>query len=217
MIIRVALSSEIQAVNDLIAASARLLCKQDYSPDVIESAIAYVFGVDTLLVEDKTYYVIEDQGKLIACGGWSKRKTLFGGNQFNIRDNSFLDPEKDPAKIRAFFVHPNYARQGLGKKLLNHCEEEAKKNGFSKVEMMATLTGAKLYQTQGYVTLTPEDYKLPNGCMLKFIRMRKEMLMLNYNSPVKTQEQPFIFLSSKPLEKKFKESEAQSRKCNSQP
>ncbi len=194
MNIRVALSSEIKDLNELIAESARSLCKQDYTPEEIESAIAYVFGVDTDLVLDKTYYVIEVHGKLVACGGWSKRQTLFGGNQFSSRDSNFLDPEKDPAKIRAFFVHPEYARKGLGKKLLVHCEEEAKRNGFSKVEMMATLTGVRLYQTQDYVALEQIDHELPNECRLKFMRMKKELPTLNYNNRSKPYEQPFSFL-----------------------
>jgi GNAT superfamily N-acetyltransferase len=194
MIIRLALGSEIKTLNELIAQSARMLCKQDYTPEEIESAVAHVFGVDTELVEDKTYYVIEDKGQILACGGWSKRKTLLGGNQFNSRDSSLLDPKKDPAKIRAFFVHPDYARHGLGKKLLAHCEEEAKRNGFSRIEMMATLTGAKLYQTQGYMGSEQVDYSLPNGCVLKFIRMGK-MLQLNFNATSSQHTQSFVFLN----------------------
>src|SRR5690606_18324003 len=117
----------------------------------IEGAIQYVFSVDTELVDDQTYFVVEKEGEIVGCGGWSKRKTLFGGDQFEGRDNSgCLDPAKDAAKIRAFFIHPKFARQGLGRRLLQHCEQEALLNEFTQLEMMATLPGVKLYAAFGY-------------------------------------------------------------------
>src|SRR5690348_553203 len=99
--IRLATLDEIQVLNDLIALSARELSREDYSENEINAAISYVFGVDTALVKDNTYFVIEKDGEIAGCGGWSKRKTLFGGNQFSAREDTFLDPSKDAAKIRA--------------------------------------------------------------------------------------------------------------------
>jgi GNAT superfamily N-acetyltransferase len=173
--LRLAQINEILILNQLIEQSVRRLCKNDYAPDAIESAIHYVFGVDTTLVEDKTYYVIEDEGVIQACGGWSKRKTLFGGNQFNARDSSYLDPTSDAAKIRAFFVHPDHARKGLGSQLLNHCEQQALAHGFAETEMMATLSGLKLYQARGYLACCEEELLLPDGMNLKFVRMNKRL------------------------------------------
>ena len=173
--IRIALMSDINHLNQFIEQSARALSQDDYSPEEIEGAINYVFGVDSELVEDQTYYVVEKNEIIVACGGWSKRKTLFGGNQFNGRESGYLDPEREAAKIRAFFVHPEYARQGLGTLLLNHCEHQAKVNGFSQIEMMATLPGVKLYQARGYESLDKVVHQLPNGVPLGFVRMSKNL------------------------------------------
>lgn len=173
--LRLATINDIPALNKLIEESARTLSKNDYSNEEIEGAIRYVFGVDTELVEDKTYYVIENDGITQACGGWSKRKTLFGGNQFDQRESGYLDPNIDAAKIRAFFVHPDYARRGLGTVLLNYCEQQAMAHGFSRTEMMATLPGVKLYQAMGYSALCEIEYLLPNGVPLKFIHMIKNI------------------------------------------
>lgn len=183
--LRLATTNEIPVLNKLIEQSARTLSQSDYSKDEIEGAIRYVFGVDTELVEDKTYYVIEKNGVIQACGGWSKRKTLFGGNQFNQRESGYLDPKTDAAKIRAFFVHPDYARKGLGSILLNYCEKQALAHGFSKTEMMATLPGLKLYQARGYSALCEKQHLLPNGVPLRFVHMTKNILELKeLNSPV---------------------------------
>ena len=181
MKIRLAEMREVEGLNALIAASARGLSREDYSAAEIESAVQYVFGVDTELLEDGTYYAIEDdEGKLLACGGWSMRKTLFGGNQFFARERSvLLDPTKDAAKIRAFFVHPDHARRGLGRMLLNHCEQEALQAGFTAFEMMATLPGVKLYQVFGYEKVRDEESILPNGVCLRFARMHKHVNILS--------------------------------------
>lgn len=172
--IRIATVNDIKPLNELIQKSARALSQQDYSNEQIEAAIRYIFGIDTELVDDQTYYAIEEEGEYLACGGWSKRKTLFGGNQFEGREGGFLDPKIDAAKIRAFFVTPEYSRRGLGKTLLNYCETEAIAAGFSKVEMMATLPGVKLYKAFGYQIISEKDLLLPNGISLKFMHMEKK-------------------------------------------
>lgn len=171
--IRIATPYDIKPLNELIQKSARILSRPDYSEEQIESAIRYIFGVDTELVDDRTYYTIEQNGIYLACGGWSKRKTIYGGNQFDGRERGVLNPKTDAAKIRAFFVNPDYARQGLGKNLLRYCEEQAFAAGFSKVEMMATLPGVRLYMQFGYQVISENDLLLPNGVSLKFIHMCK--------------------------------------------
>lgn len=174
--IRPAHSDDIMQLNKLIEHSARILSDSDYTNSEIEGAIHAIFGVDKELINDQTYYVIEKNEMLIACGGWSKRKTLFGGDQCKVREEGFLDPQKDYAKIRAFFVHPNYARQGLGRKLLEYCEQQALAHGFTKFEMMATLPGAKLYQVCGYQMIEPKYFVLPNNQSFKMLKMTKHII-----------------------------------------
>lgn len=174
--IRSAKIEEVQTLNELITLSARELSRDDYSKEQIESAIQYIFGVDTELVNDHTYFVIEKNGEIAGCGGWSRRKTLFGGNQFAGRENSnFLDPSKDAAKIRAFFIHPKFARQSLGSLLLKHCERQALLYGYARLEMMATLPGVKLYKKLGYQDVSDELVVLPNKISLEFVRMSKDL------------------------------------------
>lgn len=172
--IRLAEMNEIQFLNQLISCSARELSQEDYTKEEIEGAIQYVFGVDLELILDKTYFVIEKDGRIAGCGGWSRRKTLFGGSQYKGREQRvYLDPQQDFAKIRAFFIHPKFARQGLGSILLKHCEHEALLQKFTRFEMMATLPGVKLYSAFGYHPISNEVITLPNNVPLRFVRMTK--------------------------------------------
>ena len=141
----------------------------------IEGAIATVFGVDTNLIIDGTYFVADSAGTLIGCGGWSKRKTLFGGDQYATRDASYLDPRRDPAKIRAFFIHPDWARQGIGGMILEACEVAAKAAGFRWLEMGATLTGVPFYRAKGYEELEKTEVPLGEGLTLTVVRMAKDI------------------------------------------
>ena len=165
-----------EAVEHLIAESARGLSRQDYSDSQIEAAIASVFGVDTDLIVDQTYFVAESSGVLIGCGGWSKRKTLFGGDQFASRDSGELDPKSEAAKIRAFFVHPEFARKGIGRAILLACENEARAYGFRSVELMATLPGIPLYKACGYVGDQTVALELCDGVRLGLLPMRKSLV-----------------------------------------
>ena len=164
-----------EAIGQLIAASARHLSLEDYSEQQIEAAIRTVFGVDTNLILDGTYFVAESSGTLIGCGGWSKRKTLFGGDQFADRDSSELDPQTEPAKIRAFFIHPEYARRGVGRMILSTCESEARAYGFRSLELMATLPGLKLYRGCGYEGEERVEYEIEEGVRIEFVPMRKDL------------------------------------------
>jgi GNAT superfamily N-acetyltransferase len=163
------------AIEQLIVESARKLSQEDYSQEQIEAAIKAVFGVDTSLILDGTYFVAESSGLLIGCGGWSKRKTLFGGDQFPERDSGELDPRREPAKIRAFFVHPRFARMGVARAILSRCESEAKACGFQSLELMSTLPGIKLYQACGYVGFERVEYDVGGGVVIQFIVMRKDL------------------------------------------
>jgi N-acetylglutamate synthase-like GNAT family acetyltransferase len=171
--IRKAAVSDIPEIEALIARSARGLSAQDYRPSQVEGALRGAFGVDTQLLTDQTYFVIEEDGRLVGCGGWSFRSTLFGGDARSGRDSSMLDPRTQAAKIRAFFVDPHHARRGIGTLLLEHCEKEARDHGFSQVELMATLPGVKLYAARGFVGADMVRFEVGAGETIEFIPMRK--------------------------------------------
>ncbi|HKY42628.1 MAG TPA: GNAT family N-acetyltransferase [Pyrinomonadaceae bacterium] len=175
MIIRKATMEDREAMQQLIAASARLLSRQHYNDAQIEAAIATVFGVDTTLIEDGTYFVAESDGVFVGCGGWSRRKTLFGGDQYTSRDVGYLDPESEPAKIRAFFIHPDHARKGIARAILARCEEEARAYGFRELELAATLPGVQFYKSCGFSERATFDLDLIEGVKLELVAMRKEL------------------------------------------
>ncbi|MGZ3298949.1 MAG: GNAT family N-acetyltransferase [Asticcacaulis sp.] len=174
-ILRPARLDDIPALEALIAVSARALSREDYSEAEIESACAHVFGVDSELVEDGTYYVAEIGGDAVACGGWSRRRTLFGGDRYAGRVSGLLDPAQDAAKIRAFFVHPDFARRGLGALILRHCEAAARAAGFTRMEMMATLPGVRLYRALGYAGGEIVAHPQPDGVTLRFMPMSRAL------------------------------------------
>lgn len=155
--------------------SARGLGVPDYTPEQIEAALQGAFGVDTELIRDGTYFVIECDAKIVACGGWSRRGTLFGGDAHAERSSRLLDPRSEAARIRAFFVDPDYARHGLGRMLLDHCTAAAQADGFSSLELMATLPGQKLYSQCGFVAQGTEKYELTPSISIDFVPMRKEL------------------------------------------
>ena len=186
LLIRRALTADVPVLRELIERSVRELQAADYTPQQIESALATVFGVDTQLIADGTYLVAEHNSSasrlpselsglpaIAGCGGWSKRKTLYGADQWTSRDDNLLDPRRDAAKIRAFFIHPAWARRGVGTLLLQACEDAAKSAGFTRFEMGATLTGAKLFAAKGYVAVEYLSIPLCNGASLPIIHMRK--------------------------------------------
>jgi GNAT superfamily N-acetyltransferase len=175
VIIRQATMDERAAIKQLIAESARHLSRQHYDDTQIEGAIATVFGVDTDLIEDGTYLVAEESGTLVGCGGWSRRKTLFGGDQYSSRDKSYLDPVSEPAKIRAFFIHPDHARKGIARAILTRCEEEARAHGFKALELMATLPGIEFYKSCGFSEQGNFDLDLTDGVKLELVPMRKDL------------------------------------------
>ena len=171
-VIRKAQLDERGEIKKLIIESARNLSRADYTDEQIEAAIKAVYGVDTNLILDGTYFVAESEGMLVGCGGWSRRRTLFGGDQFADRDARELDPQTEPAKIRAFFIHPDFARQGIARAILTRCESEARAFGFHSLELMSTLPGIKLYRACGYENVAPAVYEV-EGVTLEFMVMKK--------------------------------------------
>jgi len=164
---------DIPALTRLIEDSARVLSRGFYTDQETESAIRHVFGVDTTLVDDGTYYVVELDGQLAGCGGWSKRNTMYGGDQRPVGEASLLDPEREPARIRAFFVAPTAARKGVGRRLLQHCEDAATAAGFRSLTLMATLPGVPFYAALGFRAMKDVVDVLPDGVPLKFVKMDK--------------------------------------------
>lgn len=173
MIIRKATLNDRDAIQRLIAESARMLSRQHYNEVQIEAAIKTVFGVDTDLIDDGTYFVVESSGTLVGCGGWSRRKTLFGGDQYPSREAGYLEPESEPAKIRAFFIHPDHARKGIARAILARCEDEARAHGFRELELMATLPGVEFYRSNGFSECGTFDLELREGIKLELVPMRK--------------------------------------------
>ena len=175
MIIRKATLEDREAIQQLIAASTRGLSRKHYDDAQIEAAIATVFGVDTDLIIDGTYFVAESDGVFVGCGGWSRRKALWGGDQFASRDPRYVDPQSDPARIRAFFIHPDHARKGIGRAILARCEDEARAYGFRELELMATLPGVEFYKSCGFSERGTFDLDLPEGVKLEFVPMHKDI------------------------------------------
>lgn len=174
--IRPARADEVPALEQLITASARILSEGYYTPEETEAAIEHVFGVDSELVRDGTYLVVEGaDGDILGCGGWSRRATLFGGDRFAGRESGLLDPARDAAKIRAFFVAPHAARRGVGAALLKACEDAARAAGFARTELMATLPGEPFYAVHGYAP-GPGITTDCGGVEVRFVPMTKQIL-----------------------------------------
>jgi GNAT superfamily N-acetyltransferase len=178
ILLRKALPSDIPRLREVIEASVLGLQADFYTPQQIDGALKSVYGVDSQLIADGTYFAAEDTSYgspiIVACGGWSKRRTLYGGDQFSGREDSLLDPRTDAAKIRAFFVHPDWARRGIGSLILSACEEAARTAGFTRIEMGATLSGVAFYRAKGYADAEEQQVPLGNGASLPILRMTKQ-------------------------------------------
>lgn len=175
LVFRLATEDDIPGLNVLIPESARALSAGFYTDRQIESALVHIFGVDSQLIADGTYYAATDEGRLAGCGGWSRRRTLFGGDQRKEASDDLLDPARDAARIRAFFVHPGWKRRGIGRRLIDLCEAAARQQGFREMELMATLPGEPLYAALGYAVTSRHDIAMPNGEVLPAARMVKAL------------------------------------------
>ena len=173
--LRLARPDDVNTIKNLIVLSARELSRGYYTSRQIEAAIAHVFGLDSTLIADGTYFVAEAAGVIQGCGGWSKRRTLFGGDQYEARDSAFSDPAVDAAKIRAFFVHPQSARCGIGRSLLAKCEAEARAAGYKSAELMSTLPGVPFYSSLGYSSGQAVTYTVGDEVAIEFVPMKKSL------------------------------------------
>jgi GNAT superfamily N-acetyltransferase len=173
--VRVATDADVPALRTLIAVSVRGLSVGYYTSAQAESALIHVFGPDTQLIADRTYYVVESGGGLVAAGGWSRRRTLYGGDQTKSGADPVLDPATEPARIRAFFVHPAWARRGLGRLLFEHCLAATRVAGFRELTLVATLPGVPLYEALGFVERERFSVAMPGELELPVIRMTREI------------------------------------------
>jgi GNAT superfamily N-acetyltransferase len=174
--LRLATPADLPALRGLIEESVRGLSVGFYSHAQVESALRHVFGPDTQLIADGTYYVIvSESGEVIAAGGWGRRRTLHGGDQMKESDDPLLDPARDPARIRAFFVHPAWSRRGLARRLYEQCARDASAAGFTSLELAATLPGVPLYRALEFEEKEHLVQPLPDGQELAIVRMTRRL------------------------------------------
>ena len=172
--LRLATAEDIPELELLIPASVRKLSQGFYLAEQVEAALVKVFGVDSQLIRDETFYVAEMGGRIVACGGWSRRRTLFGGDQRKVSgEEPLLDPSREAARLRAFYVRPDWARRGIGAAILRRCEEAARAQRFSRAELLATLPGVPLYAAMGYEEIGPLDVDMGESLKLPCLLMSK--------------------------------------------
>lgn len=173
--LRLATEADIAELEDLISLSVHGLQAAHYSLEQRKAALGPVFGMDRQLLQDGTYWVAEDAGKIVGSGGWSWRRKIYGGERRNPGEDDALDPTRDAARVRAFFVHPQWARRGIGRSLLFVCEQAIRRAGFKRAELVGTLTGEALYASLGYTVVAREDAPMQGGLTLPVVRMAKNL------------------------------------------
>ena len=176
-LLRPALADDVAAMRALIERSATALSVGFYTQEQTETVTREVFGVDSQLLADGSYYVIESDGAIVACGGWGRRSTGYGGDQAKSEPERLLDPATEPAKIRAFFVEPAMARRGLGSMLMTHCAAQAAAAGFGMLELVATMPGVPLYLALGFAEVERFDLLLGGGVRVPVARMRRDAIL----------------------------------------
>jgi len=172
--LRPARPEDLPAIEELIALSGRELSRDYYSARQIDGLVRHVFGADEQLVADGTYYVCEAEGRLVAAGGWSRRRTLHGGERGRGHD-PLVDPAHDAARIRAFFVHPAWARRGLARRLYMECERASRAAGFRSLVLAATLAGEPLYRSLGFTVTRRHSFRLPDGVEVGLTDMERSI------------------------------------------
>jgi GNAT superfamily N-acetyltransferase len=172
--LRLATPEDLPALNALIPEAARALSTDCCSPEQIESSIRHAFGVDSQLIADGTYFVAEIDGEIAGCGGWSRRRKIYGGDQVAAENTAPLDPATDAARIRAFFVHPRWARRGIGSAILRACARAAGDAGFRRMDLLGTLPGERLYRAFGFHVVAYENHTLPDGVVVRWVRMARD-------------------------------------------
>jgi GNAT superfamily N-acetyltransferase len=172
MTVRHALEDDLPALRELMDAAIRELQAAFLSPEQLAASFS-IMGLDTQLVADRTYFVVEAGARIAGCGGWSRRATLFGGDHSQNRDAALLDPAKDAARVRAMYTHPDFTRRGVGRLVLDACEAAAAAEGFSRCELAATLAGEPLYKACGYRQIERFMAATPQGVAVPLVRMGK--------------------------------------------
>ena len=172
---RLAQPEDLPALRELMRRAIEELQHGFLSPEQV-IASHKVMGLDTQLIKDQTYVLVEENGVIAGCGGWSWRATLYGGDDSVVaREPAALDPQRDAAKVRAMYTNPDFIRRGIGRMVLDLCEDAARKAGFSRVELMATMAGVPLYRSCGYVPVESTESKPINGVRVPLLRMEKEL------------------------------------------
>lgn len=174
-VLRLATPEDRSALEALLERSVRDLSRDYYSPGQIDASLKAIFGIDGTLIADGTYFAVMVGDRYAACGGWSRRRTLFGGDQAAGRSPELLDPGVDAAKIRAFFVDPSFARRGIARLMMRAAEQAALAEGFRSLELMATLPGVPLYKALGFIATGTHAEKLSDGNVIPFVPMRKDI------------------------------------------
>jgi predicted N-acetyltransferase YhbS len=173
--LRLACDADVPALEALIPRSVRALQAPWYSTAQMQAALGKVFGVDRQLIRDGTYFVAEHEGTVVGCGGWSRRRSLYGSDNHRTGEDELLDPARDAARIRAFFVHPDYARRGIARSIMTACERAIIEAGFRTVDIVATLAGEPLYAAFGYAVVARYEIPLSGGLGLPAVRMSKNL------------------------------------------
>lgn len=173
-VIRPAVEDDVPALRLLMADAIGELLKPFLPPEKVEAS-REIMGLDTQLIADRTYYVVESGGLAVGCGGWSRRATLFGGDHSAGRDAALLDPAREPARVRAMYTRPGWERRGIGRLILSRCEDAAAAAGFKACELAATMGGAPLYAACGYEAVEPFEAPTSVGLMIPLVRMRREL------------------------------------------
>jgi GNAT superfamily N-acetyltransferase len=174
--LRLAREEDAPVLEALIELCVRTLLPRYYSPEQLAAALGPVFGLDRQLVRDGTYFVVETGGVIVACGGWSKRRAVYGGDRDRAGEDAELSPSTDAARVRAFFVHPQWERRGIGRLLLQESERAICAAGFKRIELVATLAGEPLYAAHGYAVAERYDAPMPGGLTIEAVRMTKSLV-----------------------------------------
>jgi GNAT superfamily N-acetyltransferase len=172
---RIATTKDLPALSCAMERAIRQLLAPVLTPEQVEASFS-IMGLDTQLIEDGSYFIVEEDNHLAGCGGWSRRATLFGGDHSTGRDARLLDPSSEPARIRAMYTDPSFARRGVGRLVLSLCESAAAADGFRTTVLAATMAGLPLYRACGYVDVEHMDVATPSGVSVPIIRMTKRLV-----------------------------------------